>query len=163
MPQFKSVADLCSYLQKAVDSALTNEVFETVKEVEQSTIQEEVYNKYTPQNYKRRRYDGGLIADENIVIDGNTAKNGILIVKNITPPNPYLNGVSGAKSTTPEDSTTPYLVEYGVYNPNGYGYDYWKKPRKRPFVARTIDELQTSGACKVALKNGLKRQGITVR
>lgn len=163
MPQFKSVSDLHAYIQKAVDSALTTEVYEAVKEAQQEAIQKEVYDKYQPMNYERRKYNGGLIADENIVIVGGVAKNGILIVKNITPPNPYLNGVSGAQSTTPLSSTTPYLVEYGISNPDGYGYDYWSKPKARPFTARTLDDLQASGACKTALKNGLKRQGIAVK
>ena len=163
MPQFKNMSDLRKYLQKAVDSALTHEVYEAVKQKEQEVIQEEVYDRYKPVNYKRRGSKGGLIADENIVIDGGVAKKGILIVKNITPPNPYLNGVSGEKTTTPMDSTTPYLVEYGVYNPSGYGYDYWSGARKRPFTMRTMEELESSDDCREALKKGLESQGITVK
>lgn len=163
MPQFRRKSDLRAYYRKAVDSALTHEVYDAVKQKEQDVIQEEVYDRYKPVHYKRRGSKGGLIADENIVVDGGVAKKGILIVKNITPPNPYLNGVSGEKTTTPMSSTTPYLVEYGIYNPSSYGYDYWSRARKRPFTARTMEELKSSDDCREALKKGLERQGITVK
>lgn len=163
MPQFKNLTELHEYLQKAVDSALTNEVYQAVKEKQQEVIQEEVYDRYKPAHYKRRKSNGGLIADRNIIIYGAVAKNGILIVRNITPPNPYLDGVSGARTTTPMSADTPKLIEYGIYNPSGYGYDYWSGAKKRPFTEKTIEELQSSDDLKIALKDGLKRQGIVAK
>lgn len=165
MPQFKNTASLMAYIRKAVDSSLNTEVFDVVKQTELTAIQDEVYDAYEPQNYARRKSRGGLLDQNHIVKVGGVAKNGILVVANITPPNPYLNGINAddGTSTTPANSTIPALIEYGTFSPAGYGYDYWRKAFPRKFMEGTVERLKASGACTVALKRGLVRQGIAVK
>jgi hypothetical protein len=59
----------------------------------------------------------------------------------------------------------PELVEYG----DGYHFYHYDFPSKkgrymepRPFTAKTIEHLQDSKAHVSALRDGLKRQGVTV-
>ena len=140
MPQFKNTKDLLAYVRKAVDSSLNTEVFEAVKKTELTAIQDDVYDAYAPQKYIRRKTRGGLLDQSHIVKAGGVARNGILIVANITPPNPYLNGINNDDriSTTPTDSTIPALIEYGTYSPIGYGYDYWQRAFPREFIEGKI-------------------------
>lgn len=161
MPQFKNTADLMAYVRKAVDTALTEDVFPVVQETEIKAIRDVVYSQPTSEYYQRRYGYDGLEDPYNIVIKGGVAKNGILSVVNITLPNPYLNGRSGDYATTNKD--LQYLIEFGYSRSGDPGYDYWPKPKARPFTATTIERLQASGEHKVALKNGLKRQGIAVK
>lgn len=165
VPQFKNTKDLLAYIRKAVDLSLNTEVFDAVKKTELTAIQEDVYDAYTPHKYVRRKARGGLLDQSHIVKAGGVAKNGILIVANITPPNPYLNGINNNDgiSTTPSNSTIPALIEYGTYSPYGYGYDYWRRAFPREFIEGTVERLKASGACTVALKRGLIRQGIAVK
>lgn len=162
MPQFKSTADLMAYLRKAVDLSLTEDVYPVIRDKEKETIEDVVYSTKTSGLYHRRWPDGGGIGDPyNIVIRGDTAKNGVLSVINITDPNPYLNGIDGARATVNKD--LPYLIEYGRSGGGDPGYDTWEHPKARPFTEKTIERLQTSGECEKALKQGLIRRGIRVR
>jgi len=162
MPQFHSISELMAYVQEAIDDALTNEVFEIVKDTEVEVIDETVYSQPTSGTYRRRHSGGGLGDPSNIVIDGGAASKGVLAVSNETPANPFLNGVDGAKSSTPSGSHIARLVEEGISNSGGYGYDYWDG-KARPFTANTVDKLQGSGEIKDALRSGLARQGIKTR
>ena len=161
MPQFKNTADLMAYVRKSVDRALTEDVFPVVQETEADTIVDVVYSQPTSGYYRRRGEYDGFGDPYNIVIKGGVAKNGILSVVNVTVPNPYLNGVNGEFATTNKD--LQYLIEFGRSRSGDPGYDYWPKPKARPFTAKTIERLEASGACTTALKNGLKRQGIAVK
>ena len=157
MPQFKNTADLLSFLRKSVDKALTTDVFPAVRDMEIEAINETVYSHPASNYYRRREESGGLGDPSNIIMKGGGAKNGILAVINITPPNPYLDGVSAAGGMATVSKSLPSVVEYG------YGYDYWKSPRTRPFTKNTIKKLSSSGVCAEALKQGLLKQGITAR
>ncbi len=102
----------------------------------------------------------GLADPENIEIKGGTAKGGRLVVINTTKPNPD-GCIDGAKVTTGKN--LPELVEFGQ-GYKFYSYDFpgrgkgYMKPR--PFTAKTIQRLKESKAHIVALKAGLKRQGV---
>ena len=161
MPQFKNTADLMAYVRKAVDTALTEDVFPVVQKVEVDTIEDVVYSQPTSGYYRRRGEYDGLGDPYNIEIKGGVAKNGIMSVVNVAIPNSYLNGRNGDYATTNKD--LQYLVEFGHSRSGDPGYDYWRRPKARPFTATTIERLQASGECKTALKNGLKRQGIAVK
>ena len=95
------------------------------------------------------------------MIKGDAAKNGILSVINITDPNPYLNGRNGDRATVSKN--LPYLIEHGRGGSGDPGYDYWSRPKARPFTETTIERLQASGKCTQALKRGLMKKGITIR
>jgi hypothetical protein len=156
-------------LRPMVNDALSGEVLDEVADVEHAAIQSEVYDKYKPKHYVRRGARGGLLDTEhNLVINNASLKLGALYVENDTPPNPYKNGVSlrpidgvGGYSTTPGDESIAGLVEYGIYNPSGYGYDYWPDAKARPFIEKTRKVLRGGKAAK-ALAEGLRRQGLQV-
>lgn len=150
-------------LVQKIDNAMTNEVFQEVQDEEAATIYSEVYKVYTPRIYRRRGEYGGLGDPYNIEILGGSAKNGVLVVVNMTEPNP---GGCMDNSRVTTGKNLPELVEYG----QGYKYYTYDFPRKgarfmklRPFTAKTIEHLKESGAHIAALKAGLKRQGVNVK
>lgn len=149
-------------LMAKIDSAMTKEVFEEVRDEEAATIYSEVYKVYTPRMYRRRGEYGGMADPYNIEIRGGTAKDGTMIVVNLTEPNP--DGCMSEGATTGKN--LPELVEFGD-GYKFYRYDFPKAGaaymRSRPFTAKTIEHLRESGAHISALKAGLKRQGVKVR
>lgn len=56
-----------------------------------------------------------------------------------------------------------YLIEYGFAQSGDSGYDYWKRPKPRRFLAETKKRLSESGAHVEALKKGLTRQGVRLK
>ena len=159
MPQFRSVPALIAYVKKNIDSALDNEVFEVVKDTEIQSVNEVVYDAYSPKSYRRRRNHGGLSSESNVSKVGGGAHNGKLIVENITPTNPFLNGVDASRGLSRSGSgpVLAGIVEFG------YGYDYWRDSFAREFIYETILRLQASDSCRNALKSGLLSRGIPVR
>jgi hypothetical protein len=156
-------------IRPMVNDALGGEVLDTVADVEHAKIQSEVYDKYKPKHYKRRGDRGGLSdMEHNLAINNASLKLGALYVENVTPPNPFNNGVGvrpidgvgGYSSTTPDEPIAG-LVERGTYNPNGYGYDYWSDAFARPFIEKTRAALR-GGKARQALAEGLRRNGLTV-
>lgn len=146
-----------------IDDAMTKEVFEEVRDEEAAVIYEEVYKVYKPKIYRRRGEYGGLGDPYNIEIRGGAAQGGKMIVVNTTQPNPA-GCAPGASVTTGKD--LPGLVEFG----SGYRYYQYDFPKKgaaymrpRPFTAKTIENLRKSRAHVLALKEGLKRQGVDVK
>lgn len=122
-------------IEQAASQALSDDIFSIVKETMQENIEATVYAAYTPKMYDRREYDGGLIADENIVgsMDGKLR----LEVRNITPP------ADGPGYTTDKD--LPAVVEYGIRSQ----YDFYDpdKPggfaNPRPFIEYTREDLSS--------------------
>ena len=156
MPQFTNTSDLFAFVRKAIDEALTEDVFKVVRDAEIDTIMEVVYSTPTSGYYRRRGDAEGMGDPYNIEISGGAAKNGIMSVINVTLPNPYLNGGNerGGYSSTSKD--LPSVIE------SGRGYDYWPKPKKRPFTAKTIARLQSSNEHVNALRSGLQKRGVSV-
>lgn len=161
MPKFKSTKELMAYLQKRVDQVLTEDVFPVVQKEEVKAVDDVVYSMATSGYYQWRYEYGGIGDPYNIVIKGGAAKNGIMSVVNETEPNPYLNGRNGARATV--NKSLPYVIEHGVGQSGDPGYDYWKRPKARPFTATTIARLDASGEHVIAMKNGLRKHGIKVR
>lgn len=157
MPRFRNTGRLFSYIRGAIDDTLSQEVFAVVQETEIDAIMEVVYSTSTSGYYRRRGDAEGMGDPYNIEIVGGYAQNGILSVVNVTVPNPYLNGWNESGGYASQNKNLPEVIEYGK------GYDYWKKPKKRPFTAKTIERLQESGEHVKALKKGLEFRGITVR
>lgn len=149
-------------LAPKIDSTLTKEVLQAVSDAEGKAIYDEVYSMPTSGRYTRRWDNGGLLDPDNV--QGSVA-NGTLAVVNVTKPNPYLNGINryDGLSTTPGSASLADIVEHGIYDSHGAGYDYWKDAEARPFTAKTAEDLKKSGAHVAALKKGLQRQGIKVK
>lgn len=149
-------------LMAKIDDAMTKEVFEEVQDEEAATIYSEVYKVYTPRMYRRRGEYGGLGDPYNIEIRGGAAKGGVMVVVNMTEPNP--GGCLNDDQVT-TGKNLPELVEFG----DGYKFYHYDFPSRRrymeprPFTAKTIEHLKESRAHVNALKAGLRRQGINVK
>lgn len=145
-------------IARKIDNAMTREVFKAVQDEESATILTEVYDAYSPKIYNRRGKWGGLGDPYNIEIHGGSAQNGVLVVVNMTEPNPGGTMDNGRVTT---GKNLPELIEYGNGYKN-YTYDfqtpYARYMRPRPFTAKTIENLKRSGAHVSALRSGLERQ-----
>ena len=147
MPAFKSLDDVAKFLQPKINKALTKEVAQKVKEVEQKNIQTTVYDAYKPKMYIRRLEDGGLIDERNMV--STLLDDGLLGVRNVTPPNP--NYIHDALTSDSIDEAVELGKEYDFYNPG-----------PRPFTKNTAQELRNSKEHVEAMRVGLKNQGLDV-
>lgn len=149
-------------LMQKIDNAMTNEVFKEVQEEEAATIYEVVYKVYKPKMYRRRGEYGGMADPYNIEIKGGSAQGGIMIVVNMTEPNP---GGCVDNDAVTTGKNLPELVEYGD-GYKFYRYDFPSGGRfmyARPFTAKTIEHLKESKAHIAAMRAGLRRQGIKVK
>ncbi len=157
MPEFRSLKDLENYLQDKIDSALLVEVAAGIKEVEQTAIQDIVYNTYDPFVYSRRGTHGGLADKDNMT--ESLVASGELWIENYTPFNEGYD-------TLNHGFGLDELVEYGDYS-SGFYYDYpystYQEPTflyPRPFTQETIDRLNKSKEHLDQLWAGLRRRGI---
>lgn len=158
----KMLEKLQKQLAPKIDSALSKEVLQAVSDAEGKVLYNEVYRMPTSGRYERRWDNGGLLDPDNIQ---GSVTDGTLTVVNVTKPNPYLNGINryGGVSTTPSSASLATIVEHGIYDPHGAGYDYWEDAVERPFTTKTVEDLKKSGAHVAALRNGLRRQGIKTK
>lgn len=163
MPQFKNLKDLEKYLNNIVKESM-KEVAETVRDVEQETIDKEVYDKYHPSSvdgepwiYQRRREHGGLKDRKNMIEHINETENGVeMTIENVT---------TGSDNHERIDD----LIEYGD-GTNGKQYDFkknrddtaWQYLRGRPFTKSTAEELERSKRHVETLKRELRDRGINV-
>lgn len=159
---FNNFAQLTAHINKQVEIALKNDVANTVKEEMIERVEQDVYAKYTPNNgepwrYERRRDKGGLSDVDNMHHRTERELDGVkLIVTN---------------ETKDDDTGQPIasLVEHGN-GKNGLHYTYQNNRSgdaddylsARPFQAKTIEELNSSGEAKEALKRGLRGLGMNV-
>lgn len=122
-------------IEQAASQALSDDIFPIVKKTMQENIEATVYAAYTPKMYDRREYDGGLIADENIVgsMDGRLR----LEVRNVA------QAADGPGYTTDKD--LPAVVEHGIKSQ----YDFYDPDKPsgfaspRPFIDYTREELHS--------------------
>jgi len=140
MPSFLDIRLLSVYAQKVISETLNDDVKKEVTKTEQRHINSDVYDVYSPKYYRRRRANGGLIADDNIV--GEMISDDTLSVTNKTKFNP--NG----------EPDLAEWVEYGLDPGVGAYAD------ERPFTQNTIDELNSTKAHVKAMQLGLKKRGI---
>lgn len=154
-------------LEKRIDDVLNNEVLKAVQDVQSDAAAKIVYSTPTSGYYKRRGdgisygYGDGIGDPVNMVAEGGSAKGGRLVVINVTDPNPYLNGINGDRATV--NKSLVYVVEHGSGQTGDPGYDYWKNPKARPFIAETRKELRRTKAHVEALRRGLSRRGVKTR
>lgn len=150
-------------LMVKIDDAMNNEVFKEVQDEESATIYEVVYKIYTPRMYRRRGDYGGMADPYNIEIAGGTSRGGVMVVVNMTEPNP---GGCVDNDLVTTGKNLPELIEYG-HGYKFYQYDFPKPGaafmKPRPFTAKTIEHLKESKAHVTALKAGLQRQGVKVK
>lgn len=139
--EFTDLSQLEKYLNEKINSALRNEVADTARDTMQEHVMSDVYDKYTPSQYVRT---GDLYKDiVTQMVDDNTVS-----IENVT-----------------RDEETGRLVAPIVESGVGYTWKdsriYNMQPFERPFVENTAKDL-ADGKAKIALANGLKRQGLDI-
>lgn len=160
MPTFKNLNSALKHVQKIVNETLLNEVTNAVKVAEIEHVMDDVYTRPTSGAYKRRYADGGL-GDVNNLKES-LASDGVLVVSNETPFNPYLNGVdaSGGLSLN-SGNALDGLVNFGD-GWHDYYYDY-SMCGPTNFIEKAVDDLKSSGEHVKAMKDGLQKRGLTVK
>lgn len=153
----KNLKELERELRTRIDYALLTDVAEVITTVMLDHIERDVYDSYIPHKYARRYDNGGLrdISNINSSIEGDT-----LVVENNTMANPYIF-VQGemTKSDNAGQELAP-IIE------TGWEYDFgdWKYYGvARPFMYNTKEGLRDNKYHVIALRQGLKRQGIEVK
>ncbi len=136
---FKNLDSLLSHINKDIHDTLEHEVAETVKDHMSETIQQNVYNVYSPMAYQRRGDQGGFIDKRNMEA---TVNNNTLTVKDIAPL---------------DNHNTQYeldaIIEYGWGN----------QPFPRPFYDGTEERLLMTNDHVESLKQWLKNRGYKVK
>ena len=155
----KNLKELERELRARVDYALLTDVAEVVTTVMTDHIERDVYDVYEQFMYERRHDNGGLddVRNINSSIEGNT-----LIVENNTWAKPYYYNMNTRKyelSINAGKELTPIIETGWTYDIGNW--DYYGVPR--PFIHNTIEDLRDNKYHVVALKQGLKRQGIEVK
>lgn len=139
-------------MNKATQSTSVEDIF---KEAMVESVQEEVYDKYEPHKYKRRKTKDGLI-DENNMYFTSTSINGKEIsseFENLTL------GVDSMKdnyiSELIEDGSNNILTTSGNSENGWYKLGVWSEPR--PFAKETAEKLN-SGSHNSKLKSALEKE-----
>lgn len=154
MPTFSSLQDLTRYVQDNINEVLEDEVLNAVRTAMLRHVEADVYDKYSPREYVRRREDGGLSDPDNIVSD--LASDGVVWIGNSAefsqdpPSDNYGWELSG-------------LIEFG----DGWDEYYYEHPKPnaaflkpRPFISNTRRELKSTKPHIAAMKKGLQSRGI---
>lgn len=145
MPKtFKNLKELMKSIQIEIDKSLSEDVSKKVKKVQLEHVKKDVYDKYEPTVYNRRKDNGGLSDIDNI--EGKLIKSGLLSIENKR-----------------KDEETGRLVAPVVETGQGYNYDFPFNGKSRPFVKNTIQELEVTQEHVQALKEGLQKRGINTK
>jgi hypothetical protein len=140
-----NLSELEKYLNDFIEVALETSTKPIVIETMQMHIQKDVYAAYTPYSTdgKTPHYErtGKLLQDVEAKVEGNT-----LILED-------------TRSENGRDIVN--IIENGGHYDWGYKRNLDQEIGKREFVKNTYDEL-ASGLARESLKQGLKRQGLSV-
>lgn len=150
---YDNLEDLFSALEDDIEQVLKTDVANKAISVMKKHVKSDVYDKYDPNVYERKKDKGGLL---DSVVSEDIDKNTISIENN-------------RKNTSEEQAIGDgYEDSRDIANivETGKGY-YWvgrdKKGRTnetpRPFVANTSLDLDENGQHVNAMKNGLKKKG----
>jgi len=151
MSNFKDLNSLLNAVKKQVKEVAQDEVSKEIKNTMKKHIESDVYNKYTPTYYDRRRENDGLLDESNINVNVKDNGNGVSIVTT--------NETTGNEAYSTANLVGEYIVETIE---TGEGYNWKRHPEARPFIENTVKELQ-DGALEKALKDGLKKRGIDTK
>ena len=132
-------------IEKDIAAVMIDGVARAVRNVHVDAIETEVYNKYSPKYYKRRREMKGLSDRRNIRVI-RRGKTGISMT-NITRGNPRYGGDSRVRIAESIEHGTGLMASIG--------------PRR--FFKKTVTNLTRSRAHTRALALGLKNKGHTVK
>lgn len=151
MLKFATLEELEFYIEEAINIAMESNVSQEVAKLLKDNTKKVVYDAYEPSYYVRRGENGGLLDENNIqkTIDKTSHT---LTMENIAKPK-KLNAFDNPSTSL------AYLIEYGrvpnIFNDQIYP---WMFPR--PFIRKTISDLQNGNVITKAMTNGLRANGI---
>ena len=118
---YDDIEELYADLLNEIKNTVAKEIAKEMKKIEQEVIDRNVYSAFSPKVYERRKDDGGLRSEDNMVegisIDGDSV---IIEVENMTTGNERYNDYWKGEIQP--------LIESGSYMWNG------KMPPPRPFI-----------------------------
>ena len=125
---YDDIEELYADLLNEIKNTVADEIAKEMKKIEQEVIDRNVYSAFSPKVYERRKDDGGLRSEDNMVegisIDGDSV---IIEVENMTTGNERYNDYWKGEIQP--------LIESGSYMWNG------KMPPPRPFIDDTQREI----------------------
>ena len=125
---YDDIEELYADLLNEIKNTVADEIAKEMKKIEQEVIDRNVYSAFSPKVYERRKDDGGLRSEDNMVegisIDGDSV---IIEVENMTTGNERYNDYWKGEIQP--------LIESGSYMWNG------KMPLPRPFIDDTQREV----------------------
>ena len=125
---YDDIEELYADLLNEIKNTVAKEIAKEMKKIEQEVIDRNVYSAFSPKVYERRKDDGGLRSEDNMVegisIDGDSV---IIEVENMTTGNERYNDYWKGEIQP--------LIESGSYMWNG------KMPPPRPFIDDTQREV----------------------
>ena len=118
---YDDIEELYADLLNEIKNTVAKEIAKEMKKIEQEVIDRNVYSAFSPKVYERRKDDGGLRSEDNMVegisIDGDSV---IIEVENMTTGNERYNDYWKGEIQP--------LIESGSYMWNG------QNPPPRPFI-----------------------------
>lgn len=163
----KNIKELEKELMDCINIALDTNVADMVRDVMTDHIARDVYDKYNPKAYQRRKNQSGndigspfddtnntgLLDPNNIIstIDGN----GNLAVQNVTLGSRYYYENGEKKISQNAGEPIAEVIETG----EGYDIGHFS----RPFMQNTHDEIKEHNYHVEALKDGLRKLGLEVK
>ena len=125
---YDDIEELYADLLNEIKNTVAKEIAKEMKKIEQEVIDRNVYSAFSPKVYERRKDDGGLRSEDNMVegisIDGDSV---IIEVENMTTGNERYNDYWKGEIQP--------LIESGSYMWNG------KMPQPRHFIDDTQREV----------------------
>lgn len=151
--KFNSLNDLYNAWKKGCEETVEVVVPKVMKDKMQQAIEYEVYAKYTPKSYIRRKENGGLLDKKNMVerIEVNRNKITVYLFNNTLGNDKY------------KYHTNDYIDSIIV---TGKGYTWknseiYKNPIKRDFYKET-EKLLNDGELRSTIIKELRQKGIIV-
>ena len=125
---YDDIEELYADLLNEIKNTVAKEIAKEMKKIEQEVIDRNVYSAFSPKVYERRKDDGGLRSEDNMVEGISTDGDSVIIeVENMTTGNERYNDYWKGEIQP--------LIESGSYMWNG------KMPPPRPFIDDTQREV----------------------
>ena len=125
---YDDIEELYMALLNEIKDVVADEVAKKMKKIEQEVIDKNVYSAFNPKVYERRKDNGGLRSEDNMVTDISTTSDGVIIeIENMTTGNERYNDYWKGEIQP--------LIESGSYMWNG------QNPPPRPFIDDTQKEV----------------------
>ena len=126
--EYDNIEELCADLLNDIKNVVADEVAKEMKKIEQEVIDKNVYSAFSPKVYERRKDNGGLRSEDNMVTDISITGDVVTIeVANMTIGNERYNDYWKGEIQP--------LIESGNYMWNG------NMPPPRPFIDETQNEV----------------------